>query len=103
MDWCASACRMVKKGINLLRFAGERTEVDCNTFSEATGVVRGTAPLPAALLSANGFIWAMDVAEFDCPDKAHMFRLLHDKERGFWNVYFCFFGGRAGAAVRLAV
>lgn len=90
---------LFKIGINLLAAYCRKTSVNHQTFSKAINVVRGTAGIHESLITANGFVHAIDLAELQATGNGHAFRLVyHD---GHWLVYSSFFGGRINAVVAI--
>jgi hypothetical protein len=90
---------LMKIGLNLLAAYCTKTPVDHLTFVRAVQIIRGEMQLQPEGFRRNGFVHAEDLHCIKAGDNDHSFRLMHVD--GEWQVYASFFGGRAGAFVRV--
>jgi hypothetical protein len=89
---------LAKIGINLLAASCCKTPVNRESFPDVVRVIMGKLPVSLPLLSANGFVHAVDIQPIKAQAQAHSFRLLHYD--GHWCIYSSFFGGRIGSFIR---
>jgi hypothetical protein len=89
---------LMKIGFNLIAGYCDKTPVNHVNFARAISIIRGDMQMQAAF-QRNGFVHAEDIQCIRAGENDHSFRLMHID--GEWQVYLSFFGGRAGAFVRL--
>jgi hypothetical protein len=90
---------LMKIGLNLIAAYCPNTLVNRRSFSHAMQIIMGEIQIPFPVIGENGFVNADDIQEIRGTPTEHTFRLLY--LNNLWHVFFCFFGGRIGAHVRI--
>jgi hypothetical protein len=98
-DFAETLRALMKIGLNLIAGYCDKTPVDHVTFARAVSIIRGEMQIRPEALQLIGFVHAEDVQCIRAGENDHSFRLMHID--GEWQVYSSFFGGRAGAFVRI--
>lgn len=88
-----------KLAVNLLSHCCPNSPINRMELRDVIRVIRwGESAVSNELLSANGFVHALDIEPIKAGSVEHSFRLLHMDAQ--WYVYSSFFGGRIGSFVR---